>query len=118
MSYFRFVPSIDPAYLSTFCKGDRARMERYIRQYLDSSPAAFAQLAEKLSADDAEGLAFVAHSLRPQATFMGAQAILELLSSIEQRARAEGAAACTELVKSLAPLCEQVHTELRTLLSA
>jgi HPt (histidine-containing phosphotransfer) domain-containing protein len=108
----------DLSYLSTFCKGDRTRMERYIRQYLDSSPAAFAQLLEKLMAGDAEGLAFVAHSLRPQATFMGAQAILDHLNSIERWARAEGAAACVGLVKSLDPLREQVDNELRAFLSA
>lgn len=89
----------DLAYLERFCKGDRARMERYVNMYIQGSPAMFADLGSKLAAGDAEGLAIVAHSLRPQVNYMGATRLFDLLTTIETMARAEGAAACTELVK-------------------
>ncbi len=108
---------IDLAYLENFCKGDVTRMEKYIRMYLDTSPSVFAQLKEQIHAGDAETLATVAHSLRPQATFMGARSILDLLTLIEQTARANGTAACSDLVKQLIPLCEEVNTELRASLA-
>jgi len=108
---------IDLSYLNDFCKGDRARMVRYIRLYLETSPGVFAQLKEQIDAGDAETLATVAHSLRPQATYMGARPILDLLTAIEQTARAEGAAACADLVQRLVPLCEKVNDELRAALA-
>lgn len=108
--------AIDLGYLERFCKGDRSRMEKYIRMYLDASPGLFAQLQERLSAGDVEALAVSAHSLRPQVNYMGAQELFDLLAAIEHRARAEGAAACSEQVEEALGLNEKVMAELRSAL--
>lgn len=102
----------DLAYLERFCKGDRARMEKYIRMYLDGTPALFAKLVEQCAAGDAEGLAVSAHSLRPQVNYMGSQQLFDLLKEIELRARAEGAAACSAAVNDALALNERIGTEL------
>lgn len=107
---------IDLGYLERFCKGDRSRMEKYIRMYLDASPGLFAQLQERLSAGDAEALAVSAHSLRPQVNYMGAQPLFDLLTAIELLARAEGAAACASQVEEALGLNAQVMAELRSAL--
>ena len=109
---------IDLAYLARFCKGDRSRMERYIRMYLESVPGLFAGLVERVNADDAEGLAAAAHSLRPQVNFMGATELFDRLKDIEQLAREQGAAACTEVVSILSELNREVMAELREVLEA
>jgi HPt (histidine-containing phosphotransfer) domain-containing protein len=103
----------DLTYLERFCKGDRSRMEKYVRMYLQGATGLFAKLTDALAADDGEALAVSAHSLRPQVNYMGAQALFELLTSIEQRARAEGAAACADQVARALALNEKVMAELR-----
>lgn len=107
---------MDLGYLERFCKGDRSRMEKYIRMYIDASPGLFADLAVKATAGDADGLALAAHSLRPQVNYMGAQHLLEALTMIEQKARAEGTAACAELIARLPGMNETVMAELRSAL--
>ena len=104
---------IDLAYLERFCKGDRSRMEKYILIYLDGAPELFAKLKSLLLADDAEGLAMAAHSLRPQVNYMGAQRLFDLLTDIEQRARNEGAAGCTTQVDECLLLNETIMAELQ-----
>ncbi len=106
----------DLGYLERFCKGDRTRMEKYIRMYLEASPGLFAQLRERQAGGDAEALAVSAHSLRPQVNYMGAQHLFDLLTSIEQQARGEGAAACADTVKVALDLNENVMAELRSAL--
>ncbi len=106
-------PLTDLGYLERFCKGDRQRMERYIAMYLHGSPDLFAKLSAALVANDAEALAISAHSLRPQANYMGAQRLFDMLTALEQRARAEGAAACTGMVDEVLELNGNVMAELR-----
>jgi HPt (histidine-containing phosphotransfer) domain-containing protein len=108
------VPITDLAYLERFCKGDRSRMEKYIHMYLHGAPELFAKLDVLLTAGDAESLAVAAHSLRPQVNYMGAERLFDLLTSIEQLARGEGAAACADQVKEALALNEKVMAELRS----
>lgn len=107
---------INLGYLERFCKGDRDRMEKYIRMYLDASPRLFADLAAKAAAGDADGLALAAHSLRPQVNYMGAHQVFEALTLIEEKARAEGTVACADLIAQLPGMNENVMAELRTAL--
>lgn len=110
------VPLTDLGYLERFCKCDRSRMEKYIRLYIDVSPGLFADLAVKAAAGDADGLALAAHSLRPQVNYMGAHQVFEALTTIEQKARTEGTAACAELIARLPGMNERVVDELRAAL--
>lgn len=105
-------PHIDLTYLERFCKGDRARMEKYIRMYLSGSPSLFAKLEEHLHAGDGEGLAVAAHSMRPQVNYMGAQHLFDLLTETEARARERGATACAAQVKEALELNVLVMEEL------
>lgn len=106
-------PLTDLAYLERFCKGDRGRMEKYIAMYLQGAPDLFAKLNSALSEGDAEALAVSAHSIRPQVNYMGAQRLFDMLTTLEQRARSEGAAACAALVNEVHDLNEKVMAELQ-----
>ncbi len=106
--------SIDLTFLERFCNGDRARMTRYVGMYLEGAPAMFDRLAGLQEAGDTDGLVVAAHSLRPQVHYMGAQALFDLLTVVETRARAEGAAACREAVPAAIALNATVMDELRS----
>ncbi|MBP8823069.1 MAG: hypothetical protein KBH07_05460 [Flavobacteriales bacterium] len=110
------MPTIDLTRLTAFCTGDRTRMERYIRAYMDAQPDGMAQLKEMLANGDARGVAVVAHSLRPQSTFMGAEVVLEVLTTIEQHARSDDLAACAAPIATLEVLQMAVTAELRAFL--
>lgn len=107
---------IDLGYLERFCRGDRSRVEKYIRMYIDASPGQFADLAAKAAAGDAEGLALAAHALRPQVNYMGAHHLFGTLTTIEQKAREHGAAACAEEIAGSLGMNERVVHELRAAL--
>jgi HPt (histidine-containing phosphotransfer) domain-containing protein len=106
-------PLTDLAYLERFCKSDRARMEKYIQMYLIGAPDLFEKMNSALAAQDGESLAVAAHSARPQVNYMGAQKLFDLLTALEQQARADGASACHALVKEAMDLNEKVMAELR-----
>lgn len=108
--------TIDLTRLTAFCKGDRTRMVRYIQAYLEAQPDGLLQLQEKLADRDAEGLALVAHSLRPQTAFMGADTLLEQLAAVEELARTEGPEACAAPLAAIGVLQAEVMSELRAYL--
>ena len=90
--------TMDLSYLERMCKGDHARMHRYIALYLQEAPDLFSQLEQALRSGRGETLATSAHSLRPQVKYMGGNILYSTLTTIEIRARARGAEACAELV--------------------
>lgn len=102
--------------LTTFCKGDRARMVRYIQAYLEAQPDGLVQLQERLAVRDAEGLALVAHSLRPQTAFMGADSLLGQLAAVEELARTTGPEACAAHLAAIGVLQAEVISELHAYL--
>lgn len=104
---------LDLSYLERLYKGDRSRMEQWIRMYLEEAPTYFGKLASALENDNAQGLAFAAHELRPLAHYVGVPRLLELLVAIEQCARTEGVPASRALVHELLSLGQAVEVELR-----
>lgn len=85
-------------------KGERAGMEQWIQLYLEEAPAYFHRVAACLANGDVAGLCAAVHELRPQAHYLGASRMLELLLSIGQCAPAEGASACASKVDELLQL--------------
>jgi HPt (histidine-containing phosphotransfer) domain-containing protein len=106
----------DLDHLKSVCNNDEARMQRYINMYLRSAPTLFDQMAEHLTAGDAEALSRTAHGLKPQATYMGAKGLLEKLEELEVKAKKDGAAACNELLNRCALLNAEVIGELESAL--
>ncbi|MBK6830913.1 MAG: Hpt domain-containing protein [Flavobacteriales bacterium] len=92
---------IDLSYLERLFKGDRSRMEQWVRIYLEDAPAQFRSLVECVQREDAQGLAATAHDLRPLAHYLGAKHLLELLERVGKEARGSGPAACASAVDEL-----------------
>ncbi|MCK7590548.1 Hpt domain-containing protein [Subsaxibacter sp. CAU 1640] len=75
---------VDLGFLEKFTKGDTQKMQRYIKLYLDVAPQTFADMKQNLKDKDWEQLRINAHSLKPQAEFMGILSLKDALATIEE----------------------------------
>lgn len=74
---------VDLSFLESFSRGDKSKMKRYIKMYLDVSPSIFQQMKTAGEAKDWESLRINAHSLKPQVDYMGIASLKECLVKIE-----------------------------------
>ena len=79
---------VDFSFLESFTKGNTKKINRYINMYLSMAPQTFADLESNLASGDLESVKVTAHSLKPQAEFMGISGLKELLKQIEEQAGA------------------------------
>jgi len=79
---------VDFSFLEKFTKQDPAKMAKYIRMYLQYAPEIMARMHNDLAGADWASLAINAHSLKPQAEFMGNHELRGLLGEIEDLVRA------------------------------
>jgi HPt (histidine-containing phosphotransfer) domain-containing protein len=75
---------VDLTFLKQFSKDNPQKMNRYISLYLDISPKTFEEMKRNLKNEDWEQLRINAHSLKPQADFMGIVSLKEELIKIEE----------------------------------
>ena len=75
---------VDLTFLKKFTKDDPKKMKRYIGLYLDVAPKTFDEMKRNLAHEDWEQLRINAHSLKPQADFMGIESLKEELIKIEE----------------------------------
>ncbi len=75
---------VDLTFLKKFTKGNPQKMKRYISLYLDVAPKTFEEMKRNLKNEDWEQLRINAHSLKPQADFMGIVPLKEELIKIEE----------------------------------
>ena len=79
---------VDLTFLKKFTKDDPKKMKRYMGLYLDVAPKTFAEMKRNLEDKDWEQLRINAHSLKPQADFMGINSLKEELIKIEEAVKA------------------------------
>jgi HPt (histidine-containing phosphotransfer) domain-containing protein len=75
---------VDLTFLKKFTKDDPKKMKRYISLYLDVAPKTFEEMKRNINSKDWEQLRINAHSLKPQADFMGIDSLKEELIKIEE----------------------------------
>ena len=75
---------VDLTFLKQFSKNNPQKMKRYISLYLDVAPKTFEEMQRNLKNEDWEQLRINAHSLKPQADFMGIDRLKEELIKIEE----------------------------------
>ncbi len=78
---------VDLTFLKKFTKDDSKKMKRYISLYLDVAPKTFEEMKRNLHNEDWQQLRINAHSLKPQADFMGINSLKEELIKIEEAVR-------------------------------
>jgi len=75
---------IDLTFLKKFTKGDSEKMKRYISLYLEVASQTFEEMKRNFDDKDWEQLRINAHSLKPQADFMGIPTLKNELIEIEE----------------------------------
>ena len=75
---------VDLSFLETFTKGNKEKMKRYINIYLSIAPGIFENMTQNIIDQDWEQLRINAHSLKPQADYMGILGLKSVLVEIEK----------------------------------
>ena len=78
---------VDLSFLEKFTKGDKKKMNRYIGMYLNIAPGTFDKMEQNIKEQDWEQLRINAHSLKPQADYMGIPELKDVLIKIENNAK-------------------------------
>ncbi len=88
---------VELSFLRRFTKDDPIKMKRYISLYLDVAPKTFKEMQENLKNGDWDQIRINAHSLKPQADFMGIKSLKEELIKIEEAVRLNNLVVIEEL---------------------
>ena len=103
---------VDLTFLRKFAKDDPLKMKRYISLYLDVAPKTFEEMRRNLDSNDWEQLRINAHSLKPQAEFMGIISLKEQLIKIEEAVKAESVDELESLYQTALSLSSASANEL------
>jgi HPt (histidine-containing phosphotransfer) domain-containing protein len=103
----------DLSFLKEFTKGDINKMVRYITMYLQYAPEILDKMKGDIIRKDWKSLAINAHSLKPQAEFMGNQEMKMLLETIEDKVRTNDLADIQTLLQKALLSHEEAAVELR-----
>lgn len=107
-------PLIDLSYLQRLYKGDHACIAEWVGIFLEEIPTHLEEMAQCAARGDATGLSALAHDLRPQAHYLGAQAMLDVLGRLSLLAQCAEVGPCKEAVRELHSICTAMEIELRT----
>ena len=80
---------VDLSFLEKFTKGNKKKMARYISIYLSIAPEIFEKMEQNIEDYDWEQLRINAHSLKPQADYMGIPSLKSALIEIEENVKEE-----------------------------
>lgn len=107
---------VDLTFLRKFTKDDPIKMKRYISLYLDSAPKTFEEMQRNLDNGDWEQLRINAHSLKPQADFMGIESLKEELIKIEEAVKLNKLDGIVNLFNSALTISTASENALRKML--
>jgi HPt (histidine-containing phosphotransfer) domain-containing protein len=107
---------VDLSFLKKFTKEDPLKMKRYISLYLDVAPKTFEEMQRNLKDGDWEQLRINAHSLKPQADFMGISSLKEELIKIEEAVKLGHLEVVEELFNASLAISTNSEDSLREML--
>jgi HPt (histidine-containing phosphotransfer) domain-containing protein len=107
---------VDLTFLKKFTKDDTQKMKRYISLYLDVSPKTFEEMQRNLKDGDWEQLRINAHSLKPQADFMGVNMLKEELIKIEEAVKLGNFDVLEKLINTSLAISTKSEKSLREML--
>jgi HPt (histidine-containing phosphotransfer) domain-containing protein len=107
---------VDLTFLRKFAKDDPKKMRRYISLYLDVAPKTFEEMHRNLQSGDWEQLRINAHSLKPQAEFMGILSLKEELIKIEEAVKLNNLDGIEELFNKAQALSASTESKLKEML--
>ena len=77
-------PITDLTFLKTFTTGNKEKMAKYINMFLQAAPGIIQNMETHLANSDWKQLRTAAHSLKPQAGYMGMKQGEQTLRTIEE----------------------------------
>jgi len=108
---------IDLTFLESFTKNDQGKMKRYIEMYLKSTPDIIEEFQKELENNNFENLRLKAHSIKPQAQYMGITTLKEVLIEIERVIRSgNDNDQLSSLIKKAKTISNQATIELQLFL--
>jgi HPt (histidine-containing phosphotransfer) domain-containing protein len=108
---------IDLTFLETFTKGDQQKKKRYIEMYLKSTPLVIDELFSDYQKKDFESVKRKAHSIKPQAQYMGISDLKECLIKIESAVQnGNQSGQLSSLIEKAKELNQQAMLELNQFL--
>jgi HPt (histidine-containing phosphotransfer) domain-containing protein len=81
---------IDLSYLEEFTRGDKQKLHRYLEMYLKTAPSVINEFQSLLEQQNLADLKLKAHSIKPQAQYLGIAALKDVLIEIESIIRNNG----------------------------
>ena len=81
---------VDLSYLEEFTRGDKQKLRRYLDMYLKTAPQVIDEFSGLLSQQNYDDLKLKAHSIKPQAQYLGIAALKDVLVEIESIIRDHG----------------------------
>jgi len=85
---FKTLPTLEAwDFLRDFCEGDEEQMRHFIQKFLAQYPLEIKRLEDALAKEDREAIYRLAHSFRPQLSFVGLGTAARLAEDLEQVAR-------------------------------
>jgi len=110
---------IDLSFLAEFTKGDQGKMKRYIEMYLKSAPAIIDEIQKEFENKNLENLRLKAHSIKPQAQYMGIITLKEVLIEIEGVIKSgNDNGQLSTLIKKAKAISEKATIELQSFLQS
>ena len=107
----------DLSFLQSFSGGDNSRIQKYVKMYLDSTPALFVSMEKAVQTADSKQLKSSAHTLKSQVDYMGMRKTKELLKSIEEDALSGGdLQQVIPKITQVKEMMTQAETELKSFL--
>ena len=107
---------VDLSFLKKFTKDDPKKMKLYISLYLDVTPKTFEEMQRNLKNGDWEQLRINAHSLKPQADFMGIASLKEELIKIEEAVKLNNVDVLEKLLNESHSISRQSENILKGML--
>ncbi|MCB0445250.1 MAG: Hpt domain-containing protein [Gelidibacter sp.] len=104
---------VDLSFLEKFTKGDTKKINRYIQLYLDVATETFNRMQDNFNANDWEQLRINAHSLKPQAEYLGFNNLKDVLNAIETAVIHKNYTTLQKLFESSKQLHEVAKKELK-----
>jgi HPt (histidine-containing phosphotransfer) domain-containing protein len=81
---------VDLSYLEEFTRGDEQKLRRYLDMYLRTAPPVIKEFHHLLQKQNLDDLQLKAHSIKPQAQYLGIAALHDVLIEIESIIRYHG----------------------------
>ena len=100
-------------YLREISNNDKSFMSEMIQSFMEQTPIDLEKMKNRMTENDWENVAYIAHKIKPAISFMGIHQLKDLVVEIESKAKEGKTLEIPPLVNKLEKICAQAYGELR-----